>query len=89
MNIEDSFDTDVIRRANVALDVEDEETLEKMLKYTLDQMDGVGVDQAVNLAALAFVAGRCYQVDENQHITVDMSPDLASAFMEFLAGRMM
>jgi len=84
MDIEDAFTPEAINAAGTNVSGEEEAALREVLVGALP--DAEGAHQVVDLAVLAFVAGRTY---ENDHaaVTLRMTPRVMSAFLQYCIDR--
>lgn len=87
ISITDAFQADQINLADVILDDEQETELRQWLEAVVNDGGGVSEEDAINLAGLAFVAGRCFQTQFNvsARVPVEMDVRTLSAFLAFMA----
>jgi len=86
ISITDAFGADQIEKANVILDDEQENELREWLAGVVIDGGGVSDEDAMNLAGLAFVAGRCYQsqFSSAETVQIEMDAQTLRAFLQFL-----
>lgn len=90
MNIEDAFTEEAIATLDTNVGGEEERELREVIKKIYVGNEINWANEHLNVAVLCFVAGRTYQTDleaEQGHITVSMTPDTVSEFIEYLTRR--
>lgn len=89
MDIEDAFTEEAISAADTNIQGVEEAALKDVIKRIYVTNDIANSDDDVQVAALAFVAGRTYQADlqPTPTLAVPMSPALVGEFMEYLSQR--
>ena len=86
MEIEDAFTQEAIQNAETDVSGDMETEVRSMIDRVCQANEIQLTRDEQNIAVLCFVAGRTYQ-DSLNMIQVDMTPNMATEFMAFLAQR--
>jgi len=84
MDIEDAFTPEAIEAAGTNVDGAEEAALREVLVGAIPDNDSA--HQVIDLAVLAFVAGRTYENDQAA-VTLRMTPRIMSAFLQYCIDR--
>jgi len=91
MDIEDAFTREIIDAAGTNVEGESERQLREVIKRIYVGNEINWADEHLNVASLCFVAGRTYQMDQEQDpnpvIAVPMSLAMVGEYIEYLSRR--
>lgn len=90
MDIEDAFTQEAIAALDTNIEGPEETTLREVVTRVFVSNEINWSDQHIDVAMLAFVAGRTYQLDLNEPektISIEMTPETAREFISFLTEK--